>query len=492
MTLTRPLRIAATSAIWLVSLILLLQISSAQAAPAATVQAPQSQSRLLLPSIASSGIPADEKLCRLGVGGTSAIAAYPIRALRLGWYLDWTTTPNPARPDDIAYHPMIRLAQVGLDAYTSEPPLDDLPQIVAGRRGALWFIGNEPDRVAWQDSIEPGLYARAYHDLYFAIKQADPTAQVAIGAVVQPTPLRLQYLDKVLHEYERLYGRPAPDEPAMPVDVWNIHAFILQERSCVAYPADCWGAEIPPGVDATEGMLYTIDDHDSLVIFKGFIETFRQWMADRGYRDRPLILTEFGILMPEDYGFGPARVNAFMSGAFEFLNSATGPNGYAPDNNRLVQSWAWYSLDDDLANGRLFDASTRQRTVFGDNFAALAARIPGDVNLQPIRASAARQAGSDAEQVTLSLTVANNGNSAISGVFGVKFYRGNPAQGGTPIGGEQFVYVLEGCGTISTVAAIWNGAPSLQVDLWAVVDPSDLVAERNEADNAFAFTLPAK
>lgn len=487
MTLARPWRNVATLVTRLLAC-LTLCVVSVQAAPAAMAQAPQPQGRLLLPILANSAIPASQKLCRLGIGGTSAIAAYPIRPLRLGWYLDWTTTQNPAQPDGATYHPMIRLSQIGTDAYASEPTAEQLAHIVAGRPGALWFIGNEPDRRYYQDSIEPQIYARAYHDLYAVIKQADPTAQVAIGAIVQPTPLRLQYLDMVLQAYETFYGRPAPGEPAMPIDVWNIHAFILRERSSEL--PDSWGADIPPGIAALEGMLYEIDDHDSLVIFKDFIGTFRQWMADRGYRNRPLIITEFGILWPEDYGagFGPARVNTFMRGTFEFLNSATGPNGYPPDKNRLVQSWAWYSLTDGY-NGMLFDPSTQQRTVFGDHFAALAAEIPGDANLQPVRALATRKG---AGHVTLSVTVANNGNSAIPGMFGVKFYRGNPLQGGTPVGAEQFVHVLEGCGTASTVTVDWPGAPGSQVDLWAIIDPGNLVAERDEADNTLVFTLLAE
>ena len=84
----------------------------------------------------------------------------------------------------------------------------------------------------------------------------------------------------------------------MPVDVWNIHAFILNERSCTYFPDDCWGADVPPGIDAPEGMRYGVQDNDNLVIFKQFIVDFRQWMADRGYKERPLIITEYGVLMP--------------------------------------------------------------------------------------------------------------------------------------------------------------------------------------------------
>lgn len=48
--------------------------------------------------------------------------------------------------------------------------------------------------------MEPHIYAAAYHALYYLIKQADPTARVIAGTIVQPTPLRLRYLDMVLDQ----------------------------------------------------------------------------------------------------------------------------------------------------------------------------------------------------------------------------------------------------------------------------------------------------
>ena len=47
---------------------------------------------------------------------------------------------------------------------------------------------------------------------------------MAIGGVSQVTPLRLDYLERVLAAYEKQYGQP------MPVDVWNVHTFILREQ----------------------------------------------------------------------------------------------------------------------------------------------------------------------------------------------------------------------------------------------------------------------
>ena len=42
----------------------------------------------------------------------------------------------------------------------------------------------------------------------------------------------------------------------------------------------------------------------------------RQWMADHGQRDKPLWITEYGILMPEEYGFDARAGKALYVGQF--------------------------------------------------------------------------------------------------------------------------------------------------------------------------------
>jgi hypothetical protein len=227
--------------------------------------------------------------------------------------------------------------------------------------GSVWLIGNEPD-VPWQDNTSPERYAELYHELYQLLKAADPTCQVAIGGVSQPTPLRMAYLDRVLSAYESQYGEP------MPVDLWNVHNFILREER------GSWGVSIPPGMDGAVGTLYEVRDHDDLEAFKNQIVTFRRWMAERGQRDRPLVVSEYGILMPPDYGFDEARVQAFMYATFDHFLTATDEKvGYPRDGNRLVQWWAWYSLADTIyPTGNLFDVETRAATPLGSAFARYA------------------------------------------------------------------------------------------------------------------------
>jgi hypothetical protein len=289
---------------------------------------------------------------RWGVGVVSkAISHYDVEPLRLGWYLQWNAQEDPRRPGGIDYAQMVRLKDGAL-----EPSADALAAIAQANPGSLWLIGNEPD-VKWQDNVEPAPYARLYHEAYHAIKTADPTAQVAIGGVAQPTPLRLRYLDQVLVAYKEQFGAE------MPVDVWNVHNFILREEW------GSWGVDIPPGMPDERGTLYEIEDSDSLEIFQQQIVDFRQWMARHGYQDRPLIVSEYGILMPEDYGFPPEKVVAFLRGTFDFFLTATDSTlGYPDDAYRLVQRWCWYSLDAPehlYPTGNLFDPLTGQMTAVG-------------------------------------------------------------------------------------------------------------------------------
>jgi hypothetical protein len=289
---------------------------------------------------------------RWGVGvAIGPITRYDVEPLRLGWYLDWLARPASSRPSGAVYAPMIRLREGAL-----EPETEDIAAIAQTNPGSLWLVGNEPD-VKWQDNVEPATYARLYHEAYVAIKAADSTAQVAIGGVSQPTPLRLRYLDTILGSYRAQFGAE------MPVDVWNVHNFILQELR------GSWGVDIPPGIPDDQGMLYEVNDSDNLEIFRQQIVDFRRWMAQRGYQDHPLIVSEYGVLMPEDFGFSPERVAAFMTGTFDYFSTAADPTlGYPADGYRLVQLWCWYSLDapaDYYPTSNLFDPQTGTMTAVG-------------------------------------------------------------------------------------------------------------------------------
>lgn len=430
-------------------------------------------------------------LCRFGVNAPGGIAAYDVGSLRAGWYIAYNAVANQPDPNGIEYQPVIRLKQTGPTSYTSTPAGAALDTAVAANPGAVWYVSNEPDRRIYQDDIEPGVYARAYHDLYAQIKSLDPTARIFAGSIVQPTPVRIKYLDMVLDAYQELY------DASMPVDGWSIHNFILNEASCNHFPpSECWGADIPPGIDDAEGLRVDVQDNDNFTIFVQQIERFREWLKKRGYANAPVYLSEYGVLMPAGYGFDPdftpSRVNTFMNKTFDYLLNTTDPvYGNPNDGGRLVQRFSWYSTSDPQFNGRLFEPDSGQRTLIGDNYAAYTAEIAEkadfyvsrlETDLLPSLASFAPVT------VTLKATIANSGNTLTSYPVTVRFYDGNPTTGGQMIGPERTVSVA-GCGDYETAEVQWPNVAAGLYKIWITVTPVDANAPEGEADQGNNTTM---
>lgn len=311
--------------------------------------------------------PRSDCLSRAGVSGRlEDIAAASRAGLPFGNYFDWwlngdapamTGQPAGESGDDSPgglprYWQLVPTGQDGPQVTWSQ-----IDAVLAARPGSIWIVGNEPD-VIWQDNVTAETYAGIYHDVYSFVKERDPSAQIAIAGVAQPSPLRFAYLERVLATYQDLYGQP------MPVDIWTVHAFILREQ------AGSWGVGIPPGIDDDQGLLYEIADHDDLAIFQESLITFRDWMLEHGYGDKPLAVTEFGILHPADYGFPPETVMAFMIGASDFMATAEGASGYPGDDYRLVQYWFWFSVYDhgDFPTGNLYDVEQERLTAVGQAY----------------------------------------------------------------------------------------------------------------------------
>lgn len=396
-------------------------------------------------------------LCRFGVNITSGAATYPVADLRMGWYQDYAARLEPVRPNGAIYAQTLRLAQTGDDSYSVRPSISVIEEIAAQNPGAIWFVGNEPDRIIYQDDIEPQVYALAYHELYGVIKAVDPTARLFAGTIVQPTPLRLMYLDKVLTSYQEKYGT------AMPVDGWSIHNFILNEAKCGVFPpSECWGADIPPGVDATEGLRVDVQDNDNFDLFVEQIERFRDWMWRHGYRDTPLYLSEYGVLMPQGAGFLPdftaERVSQFMVKTFDYLLTTTDDEkGYPRDGNRLVQRLSWFSTDYTAYNGYLFDPGSKDFTEIGLAYKNYTNGLQETVDFYPVSVVTTPTVPIDsAEPFTITLTaqIANSGNGVAAQTAEVRFYDGAPDAGGTQIGETQTVQ-LAGCGASAEVSVVW-------------------------------------
>lgn len=456
-------------------------------------------------------LPGEEpKLCRFGVNG--ALGRYPVSDLRIGWYLDYQATRVVSPPQGITYYPMIRLEQLpegnfdySIFVNRAETNETQLQAVIEAHPGTYWFIGNEPDRRQHQDDLEPHVYAKAYEYLYHRIKEADPTAKIVAGGIVQPTPLRLQYLDMMVQSYYDQFKQ------RMPVDAWSFHNFILNEASCAYYsqfyPGDpngllnaCWGADIPPGLNDIDGQRLDVQDNTSLQKFEEQVVEFRKWMAKWGYRNTPAFLSEFGVLMPAGIfnpDFDVTRVNNFMNETFNYLLTKKDLTlGYPGDDYRLVQRFSWYSVEDSIDhNGYLFDRNNpdaaTSRTAYGDNFAAYTDNIAAEIDFKPLSVEMVNPpplTGQGATTVTLEAVIANSGNLQTHMPAFVTFYNGDPVSGGVPLGAAQEIQ-LGGCGETTAVRFDWGGVTpgnyTIFVQVTTAVD--EQVVDNNTASTQVQF-----
>lgn len=273
--------------------------------------------------------------CRVGVGAGEGIASYTtqqLARLRLCVYQEWKVQVHPPEPSGEQYLQLVNLRETTPHTYTVKYGWQQINDAALANPGSTWLIGNEPDCV-YQNNLYPQTYAMAYHDLYSYIKLRDATAQVSAGGIVQATPARLAYLDIVLAEYQKLYNAP------MPVDVWNIHNYVLSEDGTG------WSTGVPRGVDIALAVHRIPQDTVNGDLAHEQLVTFRQWMASNGYQGKPLIVTEWGGL-PTNY-FDDDTVARFVitDSLHHMLNARDVNVGLASDDYRLVQGSLYFQLD---------------------------------------------------------------------------------------------------------------------------------------------------
>jgi hypothetical protein len=481
-------------------------------------------SLLILAHPAQADGPANFANCRLGVGGiTGNVTGYDIVQLKMGLYLDWQSTPPSGLSPNVEYIRTVRVHQVkecGIyctgaykqpPIYTVSPDLITLStRVKSSPPGSIWRIGNEIERRDWngggQDEITPGLYAKAFHEIHQVIKTADPTARVAIGSVILASPLRLAYLERVWNSYQSQYGYSMGHD----IDLWIVHGFLLREVR------NDWGAEIPAGFDNYDadptnnydpatGFLYGVTDfstiiaaHHNLGYFQEFIRAMRVWMAAHGERNKPLLITEYGVLYTQDYGISSAQVKNYLTSSFDYLLTASdATTGYPADENRLVQGWVWYSLNDTSWNGYLFNP-TKILSEFGTTWKNYAADPARPLASQPrlnllvtnLRAEPAFVPTTESPVTfTLKANIANSGNMSTSTGNNIKasFWDGAPNNpGSNQIGSTQTLADLPGCGRFTTVEVKWPDRTE-GIHTWYVkVDP--ITGDTNISDNLASST----
>ena len=497
------------------------------ATPPASAQTslPRVQFLPLLTNFSSSGTANPAPNCRYGATADAALRNW-LAPLGAGWSLDFSARAPKPLPG-VEFVPVLRVHQkkngcTYLNDYSVTPPLTDsgLGALIASQPGALWLVGNEPDRGPNpencadrnQDDTYPEIYAQAYHDTYQFIKSRDATARVAIAGLVEATPGRLQYLEKVWQTYQQRY------QTTIPVDVWNMHLYILPEAGPDGTPNGV--ANVALGTDPALAIresgdkkercadpgVYCWAEHDDLTAFAQQVVAMRTWMQQHGERDKPLIVSEYGQLYPftgyddpvnptrcflmDEYGkcFTQARITSFLNRTFAYLESATDANlGYPLDGNRLVQQWMWYSV---YTQGLGYDSNLvtsdlRAFTQPGMAFRNAVASVPTYVNLVPRNAvGTAGRMPIPARPITATLYVdiINSGNVQSPAPFTVTAYEDQALT--RPIGSVKVTLGINGCFQRTTrVSITW---PDLSVgphSFWFKVDSTDAVSESAENDN---------
>lgn len=471
----------------------------------------------LRPAAAAGGTPASPLpgICsesdRFGLATTGRqILEYDVSLLHAGWYHNFRIEGGAPRPADMSYLQTIRISEGAGDGTRpcTPPPGSEwkcltytyTKAMVDASPGAIWLVGNETDTILNnQDAVTPGRYAEIYDDLYTRLKAWDPTCMVGIAGVVQPTPLRLKYLQMILDAYEMDHGGAQ-----MPIDVWNAHNYVLREKKWYHDCPDCWGAGTPPGLTETQGILYDYWESDLLdsipgtpkIGWKQQIIDLREFMAENGYADRPLVISEYGILMPKALQYDFARVQAFVLATFDWMRTYTDTLiGYEPDGYRLVQAWGWYPFDIDRfgdppwdlpAEAHLFTPTLHVLTplgiAFGDYTDPLSDPFPGTVDLRAITVQHSPPVlGPGGELVVRLVATVDNAGALPSGNAWVRF----EVDGQTR---DTLLESLEPGQAVSTEIA-WQVYVGQTLQVRVSADPDDQITECNPYNNRLEADL---
>lgn len=469
--------------------------------------------------------------CRYGVAALGTPQVDWIDDLGAGWYLNFGPAAASAS-NSAEYVPMVSIRQNRdadgnyLPTYTVSPPLTEngLGNVVDSRPGTLWILGNEVDRgpdpgqtQGGQGDTFPDVYARAYHEVYYFIKQRDPSAQIANSALVQVTPGRLQYLDLMWDAYKTYYGQ------SMPVDVWNMHLYILPEVNPSGDPNGI--ANVALGTDPALGRkesggnpalcplanVYCIAEHDNMSVFHEQVIAMRTWMRDHGQRSKPLILSEFSLLYPyEDDGptcflqdefgncFTPQRVINFLNNSFNYLKNTTNSSlGYPLDGNRLIQQSLWFSVNNQDGVGNVSDLMRDNAlTPVGQAYKSLVQAQAESINLlvDHVNNPVVNTGGGGTASAKLTVTIRNNGSSAPGTNFFVTFYKDaaltQPIATAVITAPTPTTPGMTGCGRLSKEAAVnWHNLTPGVHKFWIKVDSTNVVIETTEGDNFGSGTV---
>ncbi len=238
-------------------------------------------------------------LTPFGVG----VAWVPVTAAQLDalgpvWYTDWGW-----RAPTLAGHERLYM----IDCAEAEADRGQIPAAMRASGAAWWALGNEPNDPNVGNRT-PEQYAELYHT-YEGWADVAPRCGILPAGIANAD---WQWAEAFREAYRDKYGRYPR------VDGWNIHNYVLE-----------------PGLDP-----YDVTEFGRRIL------AFRTWMESIGDGDKPLFLTEFGVL----YGSGccdrpvdpPEKLETFMRDAVQWLQES-----------HTVSGWAWFATTTREYNGNL-------------------------------------------------------------------------------------------------------------------------------------------
>jgi len=234
--------------------------------------------------------------------GDVPVTAAQLDALGPVWYMDYRwNTPTLAGHDRLY---VIRSWEVRGDHGAIRAAMQ-------ASGAAWWSLGNEPNDPN-QDNVSPEEYAELYHTFEGWATEAR-RCQILPAGIANAD---WNWAEAFREAYRQKYGRYPR------VDGWNIHNYILEEG---------------------------LNPYD-VAEFQRRILAFHRWMETIGDGQKPLFLTEFGVL----YGNGccnrpvdpPDQIQSFMRDTVRWLATSD-----------LVACWAWFATDAVPYNGSLLDQS---------------------------------------------------------------------------------------------------------------------------------------
>jgi hypothetical protein len=239
-----------------------------------------------------------------------------IRAIGARWYFNWYFRPHEGI--DLPFTPLV-CGYPGNRQVTDEH-IAEVERAIRGNPSdypdrTVFLLGNEIGYTHQKDGRTAAQYAEDFERCSTMLRAINPSFRISTGPAILTTDPGitgaivgaqdgLDYLGQVIDAYRERYGT------AIPADFIAATNHVLEAT--------------PAALDEFEQRLFDL----------------RRLLAERGLRDRGVILTEYGV---PTRGASPAEIERFLGEATRIVATATDPSIGHPADGRLVQRYAWFT-----------------------------------------------------------------------------------------------------------------------------------------------------